>query len=66
MDRSVVVVALISFVVAAEIDWDESSAIASRDDLANFASHRDFLLGSQKRHTTGALMRHQSADIQID
>lgn len=32
--------------VAAEIDSDESSAIASRDDLAKFAKHRDFLLGS--------------------
>jgi hypothetical protein len=48
VDRSVVVVAFISFVVAAEIDSDEPSAIASRDDLANFASHRDFLLGSHR------------------
>jgi len=44
----------------------EPSAIASRDDLANFASHRDFLHGSQHRHTTGALIQHQTTDIQVD
>jgi hypothetical protein len=38
---------VVGFVIAAEINPDEPSAIASCDDLANFASHRDFLLGSQ-------------------
>jgi hypothetical protein len=47
--RSVVVFALLGFVIAAEINPYEPSAIASCDDLANFASHRDFLLGSQER-----------------
>jgi hypothetical protein len=59
VDRSVVVVAFISFVIAAEIDSDEPSAIASRYDLANFASRRNFLLGSQLRHTTDTLIRHR-------
>jgi hypothetical protein len=66
VDCSVVVVAFVRFVIAAEIDSDEPSAINSRDDLANFASHRDFLHGSQQRHTTGALERHQSTDIQVN
>jgi hypothetical protein len=48
VDRSIVVFAFFSFVIAAEINPDEPSAIASCDDLANFASHRDFLLGSQR------------------
>jgi hypothetical protein len=63
---SVVVVAFVRFVIAAEIDSDEPSAIASRDDLANFASHRDFRHGSQQRHTTGTLIRHQTTDIHVD
>jgi hypothetical protein len=66
VDCSVVVVAFLRFVIASEIDSDEPSAIASRYDLANFARHRDFLLGSQQRHTTGALIRHQSMEIQVD
>jgi hypothetical protein len=49
VNRSVVVFALFGFVIAAEINPDESRAVATRDDLANFASHRDFLLGSQER-----------------
>src|SRR6266566_9425848 len=40
VDRSVVVVAFIGFAIAAEINPDEPSAVASCDDLANFASHR--------------------------
>jgi hypothetical protein len=57
MDRSVVVVAFISFVIAAEIDSDEPSAIVSRDDLANSARQWDFLLpgnrGTQLTHSYG-------------
>jgi hypothetical protein len=63
INLAVVLVAFMDFVIAAEIDSDKPSAIASRDDLANFASHRVFLLGSQQRHTNGALIRHQSTDI---
>jgi len=48
VDSSVVVVAL------PEIDADEPSAVASCNDLANFASHRDFLLGSQETRTLSA------------
>jgi hypothetical protein len=47
VDRSIVIFAFVGFVIAAEINPDEPSAVASCDDLANFASHRDFLLGSQ-------------------
>jgi hypothetical protein len=36
------------FAIAAGINPDEPPAVASCDDLANFASHRDFLLGSQR------------------
>lgn len=66
VDCSVVVVAFVRFVISAEIDSDEPSGIALRDDLANFASHRDFLHGSQQRHTTGAFIQHQTTDIQVD
>src|SRR5579872_1727214 len=48
VDRPIVVLAFISFVIAAEINPDEPPAVASCNDLANFASHRDFLLGSQR------------------
>lgn len=48
VDRSVVVVALLGFVIAAQIDPDEPPAVASCNDLANFASHKDFPPGSQK------------------
>jgi hypothetical protein len=48
VDGSVVVAAFIGFMIAVEINPDEPSAVASCDDLANFASHRDFLLGSAR------------------
>jgi hypothetical protein len=66
VDGSIVVFTLVSFVIASQINSDEPSAVTSCDDLANFASRRDFLLGSQERHTTGALMPHQSTDSQVD
>lgn len=37
-----------------------------RDDLDNFASERDFLLASQQKHKTDALLRRQSMDIQVE
>jgi hypothetical protein len=40
LDRSLVTVAFLGFVIAAEIDPDEPSPLAASDDLANFASHR--------------------------
>jgi hypothetical protein len=49
VDGSIVVLAFLSFVVAAQLNPDEPSEVAACDDLANFASHRDFLLGSPKR-----------------
>jgi hypothetical protein len=56
-DRSVVVVAFIGFAIAAEIDPDKPSAVASCDDLANFASHRVSSLtrnrGTQLAHYRG-------------
>src|SRR5439155_14478430 len=48
VDCSIVVFTLAAFVIAAEIDSDEPPAVASCNDLANFASHRDFLLGPQR------------------
>src|SRR6266849_6239458 len=48
VDRSIVVSALFGFVIAAEIDSNEPSPVTACDDLANFASHRDFPPGSQK------------------
>ena len=50
-----VVVALFCFLITAKINSDEPSAVTSCNDLGKFASHRSFLLGSQERHTTGAL-----------
>jgi hypothetical protein len=47
-----VVFTFLGFVVAAEIDPDEPSLGAACDDLANFASHRDFLLACKKRHAS--------------
>jgi hypothetical protein len=53
-------------VVAAEIDPDEPSAVASCNDLANFASHRVSSLarnrGTQLAHSYGFKLR----DIQLD
>jgi len=40
VNRSVVIVPLLGFVIAAQIDPDEPSAVASCNDLANFASQR--------------------------
>jgi len=61
-----VIFAFVGFVIAAEINPDEPSAVASCDDLANFASHRDFLLGSQRRHTPRALHGQQSRFLSMD
>jgi len=52
VDRSIVVFAFFGLVIAAEIDPDKPSPVAACDDLANFASHRDFLLARKKRHTS--------------
>jgi hypothetical protein len=64
VDRSVVVVALLGFVIAAQIDPDEPSAVASCNDLANFASHRVSSWarkrGTQLTHSFGM----KSRDIQ--
>src|SRR5207248_3844034 len=46
---------LFCFLITAKINSDEPSAVTSCNDLGKFASHRSFLLGSQERHTTGAL-----------
>jgi len=40
---------------SAEVNPDGPSAVAKCDDLANFPCHRNFLFGSQKRHTPEAL-----------
>jgi len=45
-----VVVAFVDFVIAAEIDPDKPSAIASCDDLLSFASHRDFAWLPKETH----------------
>jgi len=66
LNRSAVIVALLGFVIAAQIDPDEPSAVASCNDLANFASHRVSSLarkrGTQLAHSCGI----KGADIQID
>ena len=67
MDRSVVVVALLGLLIAAEIDPDEPPSVASCDDLSNFASHRDFLLGAQREAHTACTLnacwsQYSSAD----
>src|SRR5712692_3492200 len=36
------------------------------DDLTNFMSHRNFLLGSQERHTSCTLLGSQGGDSSID
>jgi hypothetical protein len=63
---SVVVVRFIGFIIAAEINPDEPSAIASCDDLANFASHRDFLLGSQGGTHMARREYRKSMDLSVD
>jgi hypothetical protein len=61
VDCSVVVVALLRFVIAAQIDPDEPSAVASCNDLANFASHRVSSLARKRRtqlaHSCGVKAR---------
>jgi hypothetical protein len=61
VDRSVVVVALLGLVIAAQIDPDEPSAVASCNNLANFASHRVSSLarkrGTQLAHSCGIKTR---------
>jgi hypothetical protein len=57
VDRSVVVVTLIGFVIAAEMNPDEPSADASRDDLANFASQTARVRGLGSKHTNQQLER---------
>jgi hypothetical protein len=56
-----VVIAFLSFVVETEIDQDESSAIASCEDLSNFASHRVSSLapnrGTQVAHSYDIKLR---------
>jgi len=56
-----VVIAFLGFVVATEIDPDEPSAVASCDDLSNFASHRVSSLarnrGTQMAHSYGIKLR---------
>ena len=66
VDRSVVVIAFLGFVVATEMDPDQPSAVTSCNDLSNFASHRVFLLGSEQRHTNGAPIWRQTMDITVD
>lgn len=55
------IVALLGFVIAAQIDPDEPSAVASCNDLANFASHRVSSLarkrGTQLAHSCGIKAR---------
>src|SRR5579885_510461 len=53
-DGLVVVIAFLRFVVPAEMDSDEPSAVASREELANLASHRI----SSFAHKRGTLLAH--------
>ena len=76
MNRSVVIVALLGFVIAAQIDPVEPSAVASCNDLANFASHRVSSLarkrGTQLAHSCGIkapifrLIEQRVADRPLD
>jgi hypothetical protein len=52
VDGSVVIVAFPGLTIAAEINPDEPFAFSSSDDLANFVSHRNFLLGSPREAHT--------------
>lgn len=45
----------VSFVIAAQTNPDESSAVVSCDDFATFESNGDFVLASQERHTPRTL-----------
>lgn len=49
-----------------EINPEKPSAVAPCDDLANLASHRDFLLGSQERHTSRTLPVRQGGHSSVD
>ncbi len=62
----IVILAFVRSVIAAEVDPNEPSAVAACDDLANFASHRDFLLGSQLRHSLRRLPRARGSDSLVD
>ena len=48
------ILGFIGFVIAAKRNPDELSLVTACDDLANFASHRDFLLGRNERRTSAA------------
>jgi hypothetical protein len=63
VNRSVVIVALLGFVIAAQIDPDEPSAVASCNDLANFASHRVSSLARKEKRTPSAHSMHGEASI---
>src|SRR5207248_208960 len=65
VDRSVVVVAFIGFVIAAQIDADEPSMVASCNDLTNFASHRVSSLARNRGTQLAHACDINSADIQI-
>jgi hypothetical protein len=50
LDCSIVVFAFVGFLIGSQINPNEPSAVASCDDLANFASHRVSSL-ARKRDT---------------
>src|SRR5437763_14117547 len=52
--RIVRLFACLGFVVAAELDPDEPPTVASCDDLANVAGHRNFVLWPGKERTLHA------------
>ena len=49
--------------IAAQIDPDEPSAVASCNDLANFASHRVSSLARKEKRTPSAHSMHGEASI---
>jgi hypothetical protein len=53
----------LGFVIAAEINPDEASAVAACANLANFASHGGFLLARKERQTLGTLNLRRGAGI---
>src|SRR5207237_5110781 len=64
--RIVRLFAFLGFVVAAEIDPDEPPTVASCDDLANFASHRNLLLWPAKEGTLHAHCWRQGGYWSVD
>jgi len=54
---------IVGFVIVAQIDPDEPSAVASRNDLANFASHRVSPLARKEKRTPSAHSMHGEASI---